>query len=121
LFAIAKGEPLLRLHRVRSVAGAPILHSCIALVASRVPGFPRQPAKVPALIYRHILEAYGIRVAAVREKIRAELASAEDCRLLELSSPNAVLVIDEDTTGALVIRSQHPANTAHHYYANETR
>lgn len=124
LFALPKGAPLLRLHRVRSIAGAPILHSRIALVASRVPGFPRQPAKVPALIYRHLLEAYGIRVAAVREKITAELASAEDCRLLQLSSPKAVLVIDEDTydqTGALVIRSQHRANTAHHHYANEIR
>ena len=79
---------------------------------------------MPALIYRHLLEAYSIRVAAVREKITAALADAEDCRLLKLPSPNAVLVIDEDTydqTGALVIRSQHRANTAHHHYANEIR
>jgi GntR family transcriptional regulator len=124
LFALPKGEPLLRLHRIRSVAGVPILHSRIALVASRVPGFPLKPAKVPALIYRHLLEAYGIRIAAVREKITAELANKEDCRLLGLPSLNAVMVIDEETydqAGALAIHSQHRANTAHHHYSNEIR
>ena len=60
----------------------------------------------------------------MREKITAELASQEDCRLLRLPSPNAVMVIDEesyDQAGALAIHSQHRANTAHHHYSNEIR
>lgn len=124
LFALPARAPLLRLHRVRRVTGAPILHSRISLVAERIPGFPHEPAKVPALIYRHLLEAYGIRIAAVREKVTAELATEEDCRLLHLASPSAVLVIDEeayDQTGALAIRSRHRATTAHHHYSNEIR
>ena len=124
LFNAPAGEPLLCLHRVRRVGGIPVLHSRLSLVAHRVPGFPTDPHEVPALIYRHLLESYGIRVAAVREKLTAELATAEDCRLLGLASPNAVLVIDEeayDQTGALAICSQHRATTAHHHYANEIR
>jgi GntR family transcriptional regulator len=124
LFAEAVGEPLLRLHRTRRVGGAPVMHSRIRLVARRVPGFPRQAAGVPALLYLHLLDAYGIRIAAVREKLLAELADKEDRRLLGLPSPSAVLVIREeayDQTGALAILSEHRATTAHHHYVNETR
>lgn len=124
LFAVDDGEPLLHLQRIRRVAGAPVLYSRIAMVASRMPDFPREPKNVPALIYRHLLEAYGIRVAAVREKVTAEVATKEDRKLLGLPSPSAVLVIDEeayDQTGALAILSQHRATTAHHYYSNEIR
>jgi GntR family transcriptional regulator len=124
LFTVSEGEPLLSLHRVRRVGGVPVLHSRLGLIAHRVPGFPTDPNKVPALIYRHLLEAYGIRIAAVREKLTAELATDEDYRLLRLASPNAILVIDEeayDQTGALAICSQHRATTAHHHYANEIR
>jgi GntR family transcriptional regulator len=124
LFTVSTGEPLLCLHRVRRVGGIAVLHSRLCLVAQRVPGFPIEADKVPALIYRHLLEAYGIRIAAIREKLTAELASDEDCRLLRLASPNAVLVIDEeayDQTGALAICSQHRATTARHHYANEIR
>ncbi|WP_315726219.1 MULTISPECIES: GntR family transcriptional regulator [unclassified Bradyrhizobium] len=124
LFATAETEPLLHLHRIRRVAGAPVLHSRIAMVASRVPEFPRETTKVPALIYRHLLETYGIRIAAVREKVTAEVATKEDRTLLNLSAPGAVLVINEeayDQTGALAILSQHRATTAGHYYSNEIR
>ncbi|MGJ5177368.1 GntR family transcriptional regulator [Bradyrhizobium oligotrophicum] len=124
LFAAPEGEPLLHLHRIRRVAGAPVLHSRISMVASRVPEFPREMTKVPALIYRHLLEAYGIRIAAVREKVTAEVATKEDRKLLGLPAPGAVLVIDEeayDQTGALAILSRHRATTAHHYYSNEIR
>lgn len=124
LFAVSRGEPLLCLHRVRRVGSVPVLHSRLCLVAHRVPGFPVDPAKVPPLIYRYLLEAYGIRIAAVREKLTAEISDKEDRRLLGLPRPSAVLVIDEeayDQTGALAICSRHRATTAHHHYANEIR
>jgi len=124
LFAIPENELLLDLHRIRHVDRVPVLHSRISLVAGRVPGFPRKTTAVPALIYRHLLEAYGIRIAAVREKLTAELATREDRKLLDLSAPNAVLVINEeayDQAGTLAILSQHRASTAHHYYSNEIR
>jgi GntR family transcriptional regulator len=124
LFAEPIGEPLLCLHRTRRVGGVPVMHSRIRLVARRVPDFPRKSASVPALLYLHLLDAYGIRIAAVREKLLAQLADKEDRRLLGLPSPNAVLVIREeayDQTGALAILSEHRAATAHHHYVNEIR
>ena len=124
LFAEAVGEPLLCLHRVRRVGRVPVMHSRIQLVARRVPEFPRKAASVPALLYLHLLDAYGIRIAAVREKLLAELADKEDRRLLGLPSPSAVLVIREeayDQAGALALLSEHRATTEHHHYVNEIR
>lgn len=124
LFTEAVGEPLLCLHRIRRVGRVPVMHSRIRLVARRVPDFPHKAASVPALLYLHLLDAYGIRIAAIREKLMAELADKEDRRLLGLTSPNAVLVIREeayDQAGALALLSEHRATTAHHYYVNEIR
>jgi GntR family transcriptional regulator len=124
LFNEEASEPVLELHRVRRVGGTPVMHSRIRLVARRVPGFPQEPANVPALLYLHLLETYGIRVAAVREKLLAELATDEDRLLLDLGVPDAVLTIKEeayDQTGALTILSEHRATTAHHHYINEIR
>jgi GntR family transcriptional regulator len=122
LFSASAGEPLLRLHRIRRVGGVPVMHSRISLVARRVPDFPLAPASVPALLYLHLLDAYGIRIAAVREKLSAELAGREDLRLLSLRSPSAILAIREeayDQAGAMALFSEHHATTAHHHYVNE--
>lgn len=123
LFTEAVGEPLLCLHRIRRVGRVPVMHSRIRLIARRVPDFPHEAANVPALLYLHLLDAYGIRIAAIREKLLAELADKEDRRLLALASPNAVLVIREayDQAGALAILSEHRATTVHHHYVNEIR
>jgi GntR family transcriptional regulator len=122
LFAEPAGAPLIRLHRIRRIGGVAVMHSRICLVARRVPDFPDLPARVPALLYLHLLDAYGVRIAAVREKLTAELAGKDDRRLLALPSPNAVLVIREeayDQAGTLTLLSEHRATTAHHHYVNE--
>nr|WP_246583983.1 GntR family transcriptional regulator [Bradyrhizobium iriomotense] len=124
LFSEPAGEPLLCLDRIRRVGAVPVMHSQIKLLARRVPDFPRDPARVPALLYLHLLDVYGIRVAAVREKLSAEIADAKDRRLLGLRLPSAVLAIHEeayDQTGALALLSEHRATTAHHRYVNEIR
>jgi GntR family transcriptional regulator len=94
------------------------------LSTKRMLGFPEQPIRVPKLLYRHLLDAYGIRISAVRESLTAALATEEDRRLLLLSDPEAVLVIDEeayDQSGAANILSSHRAITTHHCYVNEIR
>ena len=90
----------------------------------RVPDFPAEPASVPALIYLHLLEHYGIRVSAVRENVTAALANEEDARLLKLALPDAVLLIDDivyDQSGAPTIISHHRATTRGYCYVNEVR
>ena len=90
--------------------------------ASRVPGLPREAALLPELLYRHLVDAYGIRVTAVREELRAEVATAEDRALLILPDPAAVLVIEAvvfDQTGAPLLLATQRASTAQHRYVNE--
>ncbi|MCW3476060.1 GntR family transcriptional regulator [Limobrevibacterium gyesilva] len=123
-FGIDAGEDLIHLHRLRRVGGRPVMHARMMLVARRLPDFPQDAAEVPPLIYLHLLERYGIRVSAVRERVTAELATDADCTLLGLERPAALLVIDEeayDQTGAVVIVSQHRAQTHGYSYVNEIR
>jgi GntR family transcriptional regulator len=121
---LERNAPVVRLHRFRRVAGAPVMHERMVLAADRVPDFPRVKSAVPALLYLHLLEQYGIRIAAVREQVTAALATAEDRRLLRLRQPSAVLVIDEvayDQAGAPTILSCHRATTNGYVYLNEIR
>lgn len=118
------GAEVLRLHRLRLVDGAPIMRDQMVLDAARLPGFPADPEEVPALLYLHLVERYGIRVAAVREEVGADLATLEDVHLLKLQTPSAILTIREvayDQAGAPVILAWHRATTAHHRYLNEIR
>jgi GntR family transcriptional regulator len=121
-FAVDHGETLIELHRVRAVLGTPVMHARSCMVEKRVPGFPQDTAAIPPLLYRHLLEHYGIRVSAVRESLTAEMATEEDRRILALTDPAAILAIHEqayDQTGALTLVSAHRATTAQHVYLNE--
>jgi GntR family transcriptional regulator len=121
---IAVGDALLRFERLRLIDGTPIMRDRITLPAARLPGFARRPEDVPSLLYVYLLESYGIRIAAVREEIRAELADERDCALLGVTPPAAVLVIDEvsyDQAGNPALLGSHRAVTTDHRYVNEVR
>ncbi|MCQ4160060.1 GntR family transcriptional regulator [Roseomonas sp. GC11] len=115
---------VIRIHRLRLLRGVPAMHERIALPAARLPDFPLEPAAVPALLYRHLLEHYGIRVSAVREQVTAALATPEDARLLGLTGPEALLVIHDtgyDQAGDAAIQGEHRALTRETCYLNEVR
>lgn len=112
------------IHRIRYADGRPVMHDKLLLAEERVPGLPRDPAKLPALLYVHLLEHYGIRISAVREQITADLASDEDIALLGLGGREAVMTINEvayDQAGAPTILGWHRATTSAHAYVNEVR
>lgn len=118
----APGTPLLRLRRLRTVDGAPVMIDLYRIPAARVPAFPRAPERVPELLFLHLNEAYGIRITAVREELAAEPATEEDRRLLGLPDPAAVLVIEAtvfDQAGSPVLLTTQRASTAMHRYVNE--
>src|SRR5262249_33567454 len=94
-FGVETGAELIRIHRLRRIKQKPVMHAVMTMAAARLPDFPRRPTEIPQLFYLHLLERYGIRLSAVRESITAELASEEDCSLLALAAPAAILVIDE--------------------------
>jgi GntR family transcriptional regulator len=119
-----QGAEVVRLDRLRLVAGKPIMRDCLSLPAALVPGFPTAPARVPELLFLHLVERYGIRISAVREQLTAMLADADDLRLLKLRRPAALLVIDEvayDQSGVPVLLGTHRAITREHGYVNEVR
>lgn len=123
-FGLEKDSEVIRLHRRRNVDGRPVMHETFTLPAARLPDFPYTSREVPDLLYLHLLEHYGIRVSQVRESVTAELATAEDRRLLALRAPAPVLVIDEiayDQAGTVVLLSHHRATTKGFCYINEIR
>jgi GntR family transcriptional regulator len=111
---------VVRVFRLRSVAGEPVMLDRMILRGDRVPDFPIDD--VPELLYRFLLERYGIRISAVRECLSAELATEQDARVLGLEAPAALLVIDEvayDQNGAATIWATHRAVTERYRYVNE--
>jgi GntR family transcriptional regulator len=121
---LAPADNLIRIHRLRLIEEQPVMTGIFRIPAQRVPGFPRTPAELPQLLYLFLLESWGIRVTAVRETLRAELATEEDCRLLGLPDPAAVLVIEEtsfDQAGQPCLLVTHAARTDRHRYVNEVR
>lgn len=117
------GDEVIHLRRLRNVDGIPAMHETLTLPAARLPDFPAAE-QVPPLLYRFLMERYDIRVAAVREQVTATLASEEDARLLALSMPHAIMVIDEisfDQSAMPVILAHHRFSTRHFMYVNEIR
>lgn len=124
LFGEAVGEPLLRLERVRRVEGRAVMHSTMSLVKRRIPSFPESAAKVPQRIYLYLLDAFGIRISAIRENVSAALADERDAERLDIDLPAALMVIDEiafDQHGQPTIEARHRVVTDHYRYINEIR
>lgn len=121
---IATDAPVIHLHRLRLVENQPVMTDTYRIPASRVPGFGLDASALPPLLYLHLLEHWGIRVTAVREELRAEIATAEDRRLLALHEPAAVMVIDAvcfDQAGQPCVAATQRARTDGHRYINEVR
>jgi GntR family transcriptional regulator len=119
---IRLGDLVIDLRRVRWADGRPVMLDRFLIPRARAPDFPIAPSLVPALLFRRLLDAYGIRVSAVREEVRAEPATADDLRRLRLDRPAAVLVIDAvafDQSGKPCVVIERRATTARHRYINE--
>jgi len=117
---IMPGGEVLDIARLRHIDGRRVMHESLVLPAAIVPGFP--DADPPTRLYLHLVEHYAIRIAAVRENIRAELATDADAAALDLAGAGAVLVIEEtayDQAGRAVIRAWHRAVTDELMYVNE--
>jgi GntR family transcriptional regulator len=94
------------------------------LAAERVPDFPLKNEDVPQLVYTYLVERYGIKISAVREELSAELASADDARLLGIQTPAAIMMIEEvafDQSNVPTIVGVRRALTKDHVYINEVR
>lgn len=121
---LADGAQVLRLRRLRLVDGRAVMHDLFTLPAQRVPDFPETPEAAPGLLYRHMNDAAGIRIAAVREQLAAVAATADIADALGVDAGAPVLQIEEtafDEANAPVAHALHHAETTKHRYVNEIR
>jgi GntR family transcriptional regulator len=121
---LTPGSALIRIHRLRLVEGRPIMADLYRIPASRVPGFPRESSALPELLFLHLLDTWGIRITAVREELRAEVATLADREHLGLPDPSALLVIDAaafDQGGHPCLLATSRASTDAHRYINEVQ
>lgn len=122
LLHLGEKAQVIRIHRLRSVEGRAVMHQRLVLEKRRVPDFPAD--EVPELLYRFLLERYGIRISSVRESVSADLATEEDARLLPVALPAAILMIEEvayDQAGEPAIIATSRAITDRYRYMNEVR
>jgi GntR family transcriptional regulator len=120
LLGAEPGAAVIRLHRLRSVAGRPVMHQRMVIEERRVPNFPINA--VPELLYPYLLEQYGIRISSIRESVLADLATEEDAKLLQVEAPAPILVIEEvtyDQAGLPVLIATSRALTDRYRYMNE--
>nr|WP_285895577.1 GntR family transcriptional regulator [Epibacterium ulvae] len=126
-FRSNKAIDVISLVRVRKHNARPVMIDHFSIPEHLVPGFPRVPGDVPALLLGHLRDEYGLRIRAVREALRADIATSEDMSLLDLSvadGPTAVLVIDDicfDSKNQALLKASHRALSDDYRYVNEVQ
>ncbi|KMK68499.1 GntR family transcriptional regulator [Puniceibacterium sp. IMCC21224] len=123
---LRQGAPVAFMRRQRMHDGRIVMVDRVTLPLAHAPDFPSQIEEVPALLYKWLLENHGLRIAAVRERLAARLATSEDLQLLHLpdAGVRAVLDIDAvsyDSMNRPLVAIQHTALTEDHCYINEIR
>lgn len=112
------------LHRLRLVDTRPVMHETIVLPVHLVPNLPTDPTRFPERLYSALWQDHGLKISAIREQVEADLANAEDCALLNLTQPAAVLVIKEiayDEMARPILLNRHRACTTRDVYINEVQ
>ena len=118
---LSEGAPLCRFRRLRLVEDVPVMIDDYAVQAARLSG--PVPDTVPAQLYLHLDQVHGLRLAAVRELLSAELCP-QAAAALGLPDGAPLLRIDEtayDAAGRPVVLALHHADTSRHRYVSEIR
>jgi GntR family transcriptional regulator len=90
---LPKGERVVEIARTRLIEGTPAVRETIILPASAFPGIDKRAA-LPNSLYTLYQTDYGINIVAAHEELSAQLASAEDERMLGVAKGSAIMVID---------------------------
>lgn len=89
---LATGSRVIRIRRVRSINGKPVIAEAITLPASLFPDLAGMA--VPNNLYGLYAMHYGITIANTQEKLKAVGASPDDAAILGVSPGTPVLKID---------------------------
>jgi GntR family transcriptional regulator len=90
------GEPVIRIRRIRSLAGRPCIAETITLPVALFDGIERGP--VPNNLYDLYARQYGVTVAGGSERIKAVAADAGTAQLLGLAVGAPLMLIDRIAT-----------------------
>ncbi len=118
---------VISLVRVRLHNNCPVMVDHIAIPEHFVPGFPSNIDDVPALLLNSLRDDYGLRICAIREVLKADIATADDVALLNLNAadgPTALLVIDDvcfDSKNQALLTASHRALSDDYRYVNEVQ
>jgi GntR family transcriptional regulator len=90
---LARGERVVEIVRTRLIEKSPAIREWIVLPAALFPGIEKRPS-LPNSLYSLYQSEYGINIVAAQEELSAQLATAEDQRLLEIPAGDPILVIE---------------------------
>lgn len=90
--ALAPSAPVIRIARLREIAGVVAISEYLTLPAALFPDFPMQD--VPNNLYDFYAARFGITISGGQERVKAVVASAEDAAHLGLATGAPVLLVD---------------------------
>jgi GntR family transcriptional regulator len=90
---LGKGQKVVEISRVRRIGGRPAIRELIVVPSRLFPGLEKRHP-LPNTLYSLFHTAYGVNITAAREELRAELADAEDARVLGVHEGSPILRID---------------------------
>jgi GntR family transcriptional regulator len=88
-----RADRIVEISRIRLIDGSPGIYETIILPANLFPGIEKR-ASLPNTLYSLYQTEYGINIVSAHEEVRAELASAEDSRQLQIKTGDPILVVD---------------------------
>lgn len=92
---LARGTPVVRIARVRSLRGRPVLSERISVPRDLFPGLESLPEDgLPNTLYALYETEYGISVVRAEERLKAVAADAADAELLGLDEGAPLLEVD---------------------------
>ena len=94
---LVPGDAVHAVTRLRTADGVPMAIERVHLIASLAPDLSRSDLEGRSL-YAYLAQCHGIVVDGGMETIRAKNASAEDARLLQVASRDAVLRLTRTST-----------------------
>lgn len=122
VLGLAPETPTIRIRRVRSIGGEPVIAETIHLPAALFPGLTEEA--IPNNLYGLYSTRYGVTVSRARERLKAVAVSAKDARLLGVATGTPVLAVDrlaEAVDGATVEWRLSLCRTERYHYLSDLR
>lgn len=114
---------VLRIRRLRYLAGEPVIHESLSVSVARFPGLVTLPtAQLPDTLYELYERSYGVTIAHASEQLRAVAADAADAAVLNITLGMPLLEIHRvarDIENQPVEWRVSRCDTRHHHYLNE--